>query len=260
MEKKYYKPRPKEDNMIFGMRAVLEAIDAGTVIDKIFLKNDLGGDLSKELMQKIAGRGMVVQRVPLEKLNRLTRKNHQGVVAFISPVPYYRVEQILPALYERGNVPFFLILDGITDTRNFGALARTADCAGVDAVIIPERGSVSVTPEAVKTSAGSLFHIPVCRERSLRECVRLLKESGVKVVGASEKASEDYTRTDYTVPVAIVMGAEDVGISEDVLRECDVFVSIPMLGSVGSLNVSVAGGVMMYEVVRQRLAAGLSNS
>lgn len=259
-KKKFYKPRPKEDNMIFGMRAVIEAIDAGTVIDKIFLKNDLGGDLSKELMKKVADRGIVVQRVPLEKLNRLTRKNHQGVVAYISPVPYYRVDQILPALFEEGCVPFFLILDGITDTRNFGALARTADCAGVDAIVIPERGSVSVTPEAVKTSAGSLFHIPVCRERSLRECVRLLRESGVKVVGASEKTEDCYTNVDFTVPVAIVMGAEDVGISDDVLKECDALASIPMLGNISSLNVSVAGGVMMYEVVRQRLADGFTNS
>lgn len=258
--KKFYKPRPREDNMIFGMRAVIEAIDAGTVIDKIFMKNDLGGDLSKELMHRVADRGIVVQRVPLEKLNRLTRKNHQGVVAFISPVPYYRVEQILPTLFEEGCVPFFLVLDSITDTRNFGALARTADCAGVDAIIIPERGSVSVTPEAVKTSAGALFHIPVCREKNLAQCLRWLRESGVRVVGASEKASDDYTAVDYTVPVAVVMGAEDVGISPEALKECDALAAIPMLGNIGSLNVSVAGGVLMYEVVRQRLADGFSNS
>lgn len=245
--------------MIFGLRAVMEAIDAGTTIDKIFVKNDLTGDLYKELMKKVEGYGLVVQKVPVEKLNRLTRKNHQGVVAFISPVPYYKIDQILPTLYEEGNVAFFLLLDGITDTRNFGALARTADCAGVDAVVIPERGSASVTSEAVKTSAGALFYVPVCRERNLEECVRTLRESGVKVVGASEKASKDYTQVDYTVPVAIVMGAEDTGISDSVLRLCDDLVSIPMLGNVGSLNVSVAGGVMMYEVVRQRLADGFSN-
>lgn len=259
-KKKFYRPRPKEDNMVFGMRAVIEAIDAGTAIDKIFLKNDLGGDLSKELMRRVSERNIVVQRVPVEKLNRLTRKNHQGVVAFISPVPYYQIDQILPTLFEEGCVPFFLILDGLTDTRNFGAIARTADCAGVDAIIIPERGSVSVTPEAVKTSAGALFHVPVCREKSLKECVRLLRESGVKVVGASEKTKDDYTKVDFTVPVAVVMGAEDVGISEEVIRECDQLASIPMMGSIGSLNVSVAGAVMMYEVVRQRLADGFTNA
>lgn len=252
--------KEKSENMIFGMHAVIEAIEAGTTIDKIFMKNDLTGDLAKELQAKASEMGLFIQRVPVEKLNRLTRKAHQGVVAFISPVPYYKVEQILPLLFEEGKTPFFLILDGITDTRNFGALARTADCSGVDAIVIPERGSATVTPEAVKTSAGSLFHIPVCRQRNLTECVRYLKMSGVKVVGASEKAAENYTEIDYSCPVAVVMGAEDVGISDSVLTLCDELASIPMLGNVESLNVSVAGGVMMYEVVRQRIAGGFSNS
>lgn len=241
-----------KENMIFGVRAVIEAIEAGTTIDKIFLKNDTTGDLTRELTTLARERGVPVQRVPLEKLNRLTRKNHQGVVAFVSPVPYYDVEEIVTRLYEEGSTPTIIILDGITDTRNFGAIARTADCSGASAIVIPDHGSVSVTPEAIKTSAGALFHLPVCRCRNLVDTIRILKASGVKVVGASEKAAYDYTGADFKVPVAIVMGAEDVGISPQVLRECDELVSIPMLGNISSLNVSVAAGIMMYEVVRQR--------
>lgn len=254
-----YPKRPKEDNMIFGMHSVLEAIEAGTTIDRILLKNDLTGELAKELQAKASELGLYVQRVPVEKLNRLTRKNHQGVVAFISPVPYFRIDQILPSLFDEGMVPFFLILDGITDTRNFGALARTADCAGVDAIIIPEKGSASVTSEAIKTSSGALFHIPVCKERSLEQCVKYLRESGVKVVCATEKTDKNYTEIDYDMPVAIIMGSEDVGISEKLIKDSDELAAVPMLGNVSSLNVSVAGGVMMYEVVRQRLAAGYRN-
>lgn len=242
--------------MIFGVRAVMEAIEAGTTIDKIFLKNDTTGDLTKELSVLAKEHGIPIQRVPVEKLNRLTRKNHQGVVAFVSPVRYYDLEEIVLRLYEEGRMPAVMLLDGVTDTRNFGAIARTADCAGFDAIVIPERGSVSVTPEAIKTSAGALFHLPVCRCRNLLDTVRVLKASGVRVVGASEKASYEYTEADFSTPVAIVMGAEDVGISTPIIRECDELVSIPMLGNISSLNVSVAAGVMMYEVVRQR---GLHN-
>lgn len=242
--------------MIFGVRAVIEAIEAGNTIDKIFVKNDTTGELSRELLALARERSIPVQRVPLEKLNRLTRKNHQGVVAFVSPVTYYDTEEIVTRLFEEGRNPAVIVLDGVTDTRNFGAIARTADCAGFDAIIIPERGSVSVTPEAIKTSAGALFHIPVCRCRNLVDTVRILKSLGLKVAGASEKAAYGYTDADFKVPVAIVMGAEDVGISPQVIRECDELVSIPMRGNISSLNVSVAAGVMMYEVVRQR---GLQN-
>lgn len=238
--------------MIFGVRAAIEAIEAGTTIDKIFIKHDTTGELARELTALAKERNIPMQRVPLEKLNRLTRKNHQGVVAFISPVAYCDVEDVVASLFEEGKTPTIIILDGVTDTRNFGAIARTADCAAADAIIIPDRGSVSVTPEAIKTSAGALFHLPVCRVRNLLDTVRLLKASGLKVVGASEKAAYDYTKADMTMPLAIVMGAEDVGISTPVLRECDELVSIPMLGNISSLNVSVAAGVMMYEVVRQR--------
>ncbi|MBD5305886.1 MAG: 23S rRNA (guanosine(2251)-2'-O)-methyltransferase RlmB [Bacteroides sp.] len=237
---------------IFGIRAVIEAIEAGKSIDKVLVRKDLGGDLARELFSKIKEYGIVMQRVPQERLNRITMKNHQGAIAMISPVTYHHLDNLLPSLFEEGQNPFIIVLDGLTDTRNFGAIGRSADCSGVNGIVIPERNSVSVTPDAVKTSAGGLFYVPVCRERDLVKAVKMLKESGVKVVGATEKGAVNYTSIDYTVPVAIVMGSEDVGISEEVLRLCDELAAIPMLGNIGSLNVSVAAGVMMYEVVRQR--------
>ncbi len=176
------------------------------------------------------------------------------MIAFISAVSYQRLGDIIPSLFEEGKVPFIVLLDGITDVRNFGAIARTCECTGVDAIVLPERGSVSVNADAVKTSAGALLHIPVCRERSIHSAIRYLKDSGIKVVAASEKAVTNYTRVDYTVPVAVVMGAEDTGVDADNLRLCDEMVAIPQVGNIGSLNVSVAAGVMMYEVVRQRFS------
>ena len=244
----------EKNEMIFGIRAVIEAVEAGKEIDKILVKKDLQGDLAKELFDLIKGRGFFVQRVPVERLNRITRKNHQGVIAFISAVSYQRLGDIIPSLFEEWKVPFIVLLDGITDVRNFGAIARTCECTGVDAIVLPERGSVSVNADAVKTSAGALLHIPVCRERSIHSAIRYLKDSGIKVVAASEKAVMNYTRVDYTVPVAVVMGAEDTGVDADNLRLCDEMVAIPQVGNIGSLNVSVAAGVMMYEVVRQRFS------
>ena len=247
--------KPNQTEYIFGIRAVIEALESGKSIDKVLIRKDLGGDLARELFAKLKEYDVLVQRVPQERLNRITMKNHQGVIAMMSPIIYHKLENLLPTLYEEGTNPFLLVLDGLTDTRNFGAIGRTADCSGVNGIIIPERNSVSVTPDAVKTSAGGLFYVPVCRERDLVSAVRMLKDSGVKVVAASEKAARDYTEADYTVPLAIVMGSEDVGISNEVLRLCDELVAIPMLGNIGSLNVSVAAGVMMYEAVRQRRPA-----
>ncbi len=238
---------------IFGLRAVIEAIEAGKNIDKVLIRKDLTGDLAKELMAKVKEYNIVSQRVPADKLNRITMKNHQGAIALLSPIEYNRLDVIVPELYEEGRVGMMIVLDGITDTRNFGAIGRTADCAGVDAIVIPEKNSASVTPDAVKTSAGGLFYVPVCREKDVLGAVRFLKDNGYKIVGASEKGERMYTEVDYNVPVAIVMGAEDTGISPEVIRQCDELVKIPMLGNIGSLNVSVAAGVMLYEGVRQRL-------
>ena len=237
---------------IYGIRAVIEAIREGRPIDKLFIKTDLSGELASELFALMKRHHIVAQRVPVERLNRITRKNHQGVVATISAVEYHNLGNVVSSLYEEGIVPFIVVLDGITDVRNFGAIARTAECCGVNALVIAERGSVSVGADAIKTSAGALMSLPVCRERSLAAGVRYLKESGFNVVAVSEKATMNYTRGDYTVPTALVMGAEDTGISPEVMRLCDTRVSIPMFGHIGSLNVSVAAGVLMYEVVRQR--------
>lgn len=242
----------EKTDYIFGMRAVAEAIDAGKSIDKILMRKEIGGDLGKELLAKAREYGVLVQRVPVEKLNRITRKNHQGVIAIMSPVRYHKLENLIPSLYEDGKVPFIMCLDGVTDTRNFGAIGRTADCASVDGIVIPERNSASVTPDAMKTSAGGLLYVPVCRERDILGAVRMLKDSGIKIVGATEKGSVPYTTLDYSVPVAIVMGNEETGISDEVLRQCDELAEIPMLGHISSLNVSVAAGLFMYEVVRQR--------
>ena len=247
----------ERNEYIFGIRAVIEAIEAGKQIDKLLIKKDLHGPLANELNELIRLHGIVTQRVPVERINKITRKNHQGVVAVLSAVTYHSLDNIVPQLYEDGVLPFIVVLDGITDVRNFGAIARTCECAGVDAIVIPERGSVSVGGDAVKTSAGALLHIPVCRERSAASAVRFLKDNGYTVVAASEKADINYTMADYTVPVAIVMGAEDVGLSPEVMKLCDTFVSIPQFGHIGSLNVSVAAGVIIYEVVRQRLQSNM---
>lgn len=243
----------ERNDYIYGMRAVIEAIEAGKEIDKILIKKDLNGEQAGELLALVRQYGIVTQRVPVERINRITRRNHQGVLAFLSAVTYNSLENLVPMLYEDGRLPMMMLLDGITDVRNFGAIARTCDCAGMDAIVIPSHGSVTVGADAVKTSAGALLHLPVCREKNMVSAVRYLKDNGFAVIAATEKGTVNYTEVDMTVPVAIVMGAEDTGISPAVLRLCDNLVSIPMLGNISSLNVSVAAGIITYEAVRQRL-------
>lgn len=242
----------EKNDYIFGLRAIIEAMEAGKDIDKILVKKDINGDLAKELLGKAKEYGVLVRRVPQEKLNRITMKNHQGAIAILAAVSYQRLDNIIPLLYEEGKNPLIVVLDGVTDIRNFGAIARTACCAGVDSIVIPSHNSVSITADAIKTSAGALFHIPVCREKSTLDAVRTLKDNGYKIVAATEKGAKNYTEADFTVPVAIVMGAEETGISEDVLRISDELAAIPIVGQISSLNVSVAAGVMIYEAVRQR--------
>ena len=242
----------ERSDYIFGIRPVLEAIEASKSIDKILIKREINGDLIKDVIAKARENDIPVQRVPNEKLNRITMKNHQGVIAIVCPVRYHNLDNVIASLYEEGKNPLAIVLDGVTDARNFGAIARSAECAGADFIVIPERGSASVTSDSVRSSAGALFHIPVCREKDLSQAIVTLHSNGYKVVGASEKSAINYTDVDYTVPVAIVMGAEDTGLSSDVLRRCDDLAAIPILGKVGSLNVSVACGVMLYEAVRQR--------
>lgn len=245
-----------KSQVVFGIRAVIEAIESGKQVDKVLMKKDLGGELARELLSVTREYNVPVQRVPVERINKVTRKNHQGVIAFMAAVDYYHVDDIVPALYDEGINPLVVVLDGVTDVRNFGAIARTCECAGVNCIVIPERNSVSVNADAVKTSAGALNYLPVCRERTLVKAVQYLRDSGFKVMGASEKTDLNYTKADFTGPVAIVLGAEDTGISTDVLKLCDTLVAIPEFGQINSLNVSVAGGIMIYEVVRQRLNDG----
>lgn len=243
----------EKNEMIFGLRAILEALEAGKDIDKILVKKDLQGELAKELFAALKGTGIPVQRVPIERLNRITRKNHQGAIAFMSAVTCQQAENLVPSLFEEGKNPFFLALDGITDVRNFGAIARTCECAAVDAVIIPSTNSVSVNADAVKTSAGALHKLPVCREQNLTNTLHYLKECGFRLIAATEKGDYDYTKADYTGPLCIIMGAEDKGVSYDNLALCDEWVRIPMLGTIESLNVSVAAGILIYEAVKQRM-------
>lgn len=242
----------KEKEMIFGIRAVIEAVEAGKDMDKVLVKRELSGELFLELQELLRRYEIPMQKVPVERIDRITRKNHQGVIAFTSAVTYQKLENVVPLLYEEGKTPLILVLDGVTDVRNFGAIARTCEVAGVDAIVIPERGSVSVNADAIKTSAGALHSIPVCREKSLKEAIVFLKNSGIKVVAATEKAASFYTETDFSVPAAIVMGSEDAGVAPEHLRICDELVRIPQFGTIQSLNVSVAAGVLIYEVVRQR--------
>lgn len=238
---------------IFGIRAVIEAVNAGKEIHKLLVKRDLKGDLASELFNAIKGRSIPVQKVPVEKLNRVTRKNHQGVIAWISEINYHDIETLLPGIYEAGKVPFILVLDGVTDVRNFGAIARTAECASVDAILVPSKGSALINADAIKTSAGALHKIPVCRTPDLTQSLKFLQASGLALYGASEKGDTVFSTKDMTDPLAIVMGAEDKGLSTDSLRICDRLISIPMLGTVSSLNVSVAAGILIFEVVKQRL-------
>lgn len=240
------------NEMIFGVRAVIEAIQAGKEIDKILVKRDIQSELSRELFTALKGMLIPVQRVPVERLNRITRKNHQGVIAYISSITYQRTEDIVPTLFEEGRNPLFIMLDGVTDVRNFGAIARTCECAGVDAIIIPATNSVKVNADAIKTSAGALHSLPVCREKSLASTINYLKQCGFKIIAATEKGDYNYTHGQYTAPTCIIMGAEDKGVSYEHLALCDEWIKIPMTGKIESLNVSVAAGILIYEAIRQR--------
>ncbi len=248
----YDTKRPPEKEMIFGIRAVIEAIDAGKVLDKVLLRRDMSSTIGKELLQKLEGTTTPVQKVPVEKLNQFTDKNHQGVIAFLSPIEFYRVEDIVQSLFDEGKTPLLMVLDGITDMRNFGAIARTCACAGVHALIIPTRGCVSINGDAIKTSAGALHTLPVCKVDNLQNCLAYLRDSGLRIVAATEHTDTNYTDVDMTAPTAIVMGSEEKGIYEENLKLATDRVRIPMTDAIESLNVSVAAGIMIYEAVRQR--------
>jgi 23S rRNA (guanosine2251-2'-O)-methyltransferase len=247
----------QKDQIVFGIRAVMEAMDAGKELEKVLIRGTRGtSDLFSELRNRLIAEKIPFQHVPVEKLNAITSKNHQGVIAYLSEISYSEIDFILPRIYEKGKVPFILVLDQVSDVRNFGAIARTAECAGVDAIVVPYKGSARITAEAVKTSAGALHTIPVCRHSDLRLLLNYLKSSGIQVFAATEKAGQTVFQTDLTVPSAILLGSEDTGISPQLFEFIDHSVSIPQFGTIGSLNVSVAAGIIMYEAVRQRLREG----
>ena len=239
--------------MMFGTRAVIEAIKAGRDIEKIFIQAGLNNDLAKELITLAKSRGVPFTFVPLPKLNSLSTKNHQGVICMLSAVQFAPLENIIDKIYSEGREPFFLILDRITDVRNFGAIARTAECAGLDGIIIGDSGNAPITGDAMKTSAGALSYLPVCRTNNMKKTIQYLKESGIQVIACTEKADKALYELDFKAPVALIVGSEEDGISSQLLKEADHVVKIPMRGKIESLNVSVATGIAIYEVLRQKL-------
>ncbi len=245
----------KRSDIIYGIRTVIEAVKAGQHLERVFIQKNLKGDLVKELMPLLHQSKTPVSKVPVERINKFTRKNHQGVLALVSPIQYASLEHIIPSLYEEGKNPLIVILDQITDVRNFGAISRTAECLGADCLVIPNRGGAQVNEDAIKASAGALNHLPIVREQSLLEAIEFLKGSGIKVFGVTEKGSKKPTESDLTGPVAAVLGSEEYGISSEVLDACDEKIVIPMLGNIESLNVSVAAGMVLYEVWSQRDAS-----
>jgi 23S rRNA (guanosine2251-2'-O)-methyltransferase len=243
----------KDKNLIFGIRAVLEAITAGKDIEKLMIQRGLNSTLMKELHQKVKEYGIPFQYLPIERFKRWANKNHQGVMAILSEITYQNIEDILPGIYEAGEDPYILILDQVSDVRNFGAIARTAECAGVHAIIIPEKGSATINADAIKTSAGALHKIPVCRVKNIANSVEVLQANGLKIAAATEKSSDTYDKIDFDQPIAIIMGAEDTGVSAQLLRIADYLIGIPLKGTISSLNVSVATGIILFEGVRQKV-------
>ncbi|HEX5001066.1 MAG TPA: 23S rRNA (guanosine(2251)-2'-O)-methyltransferase RlmB [Bacteroidia bacterium] len=241
-----------KDSVIFGIRPVMEAILAGKEPERIFIQRDLQGSLMRELRELLREHNFNYTPVPVEKLNRLTKKNHQGVVCFLSLVSYAKLDQVIPGIYEAGRVPLIILLDRVTDVRNFGAICRTAECMGADAVVVPEKGGAMANADAVKASAGALNRITLCREYNLKESINYLAGSGLKIVGCTEKAAESIDKVDFSQPVCIIMGSEEDGISPEYLKLCNERVKIPMAGTIASLNVSVAAGMLLYEIYRQR--------
>lgn len=252
---KFQRPTKEERNedIIFGVRAVIEAIRSGREINKLMILKGMDKELFFELKEELAGKNFYIQFVPVEKLNRITTQNHQGVIAYIAPIEYHDLRTMADKAIENEEKPCYLFLDRLTDVRNFGAIARTAECQGVSAIIIPSRGSVQVTADAIKTSAGALNRIPVCKSDNLKDDLFYLQQSGVRIVACTEKTSVPLYEVNLRGSVAIIMGSEEDGISNDILNLADVKGKIPMLGKISSLNVGVATGMILYERARQIL-------
>ncbi len=247
----------EEQNLIiYGRHPIVDAIEAGKTIDKIMLQQGIRGEFEKEIRQLSKEHGFPVQIVPKEKLNKIVRGNHQGIVGFISLVPYYRLEDVLPGVFESSQTPLLVLLDGVTDVRNFGAIARSAELTGAQALVTSLKGSAQINADAMKASAGALAKIPVCRETSIMAAIELLQISGVQVIASDLQATKPVFGIDFTQPTAIIIGSEGEGVSPALLRKADDFFIIPQVGTTDSFNVSVATGIILYEAMRQRLTIG----
>lgn len=245
----------KDDNYLYGRHPILDAIKADTPISKVFLQQGTTGDFEKELRQLTRERDIPVQHVPKDKLNRMMRGNHQGVLALVAPMQFSQLDALLPFLYESGTTPLVLLLDGVTDVRNLGAIARSAEVLGAHALVVPLKGSALINSDAVKTSAGAIMRLPVCRVRSLTNTVEELQQSGVRIVASTLEGDRELSACDLTGPTALVVGSEDEGVNRAILRRADDRCIIPQSGETDSLNVSVAAGIMLYECARQRRAS-----
>ena len=237
---------------IYGRHPVIDAIRSGTNLEKILLQQGTRGDLEKEIRQLSREHGIPLQYVPKEKMNRLVKGPHQGLIGLVSMIPYYRLEDLLPTIYERSEVPLIVLLDGVTDVRNLGAIARSAECCGAHALVIPQKGSAQINAESIKASAGALTHLPVCREPSMTKAMTILATAGIPVYAGSLKGEKLLHQLDLKVPLALVVGSEGEGISTAVEQDADELFKIPQKGTTDSFNVSVAAGIMLYEVMRQR--------
>lgn len=242
----------KAKDFIFGIHSVSEALKSGKELDRVLFARKTESETLQELFRLVRDKGIPFQFVPFEKLNKITGKNHQGVIAFISEISYFPFNELITRIYESGNDPLLLILEGISDVRNFGAIARSAECLGFNGIIIPEKGAARVNADAVKTSAGALMNIPVSRVKSLPNAIKQMNDSGIRVYAITEKTDKKIFNAGMNGPLALLMGSEDKGISDNLLFLCDEEVSIPMKGKTESLNVSVAASISMYEVLRQR--------
>jgi len=252
LRKDFQAKNTSNQNFIYGIHAIQEAMEAGKQLNKLLVQRGEASVLLQALLKEARNHQIPIQYLPKESASFPSNKNHQGVVAQVSPISYFKLEQVLPTLFEEGLVPFIMVLDKITDVRNFGAIARSAYCAGIHALVIPEQGGALITDDSIKTSAGALHHIKVCRENNMKTVMELLNQSGVATIGCSEKGKSYIQHADLAVPVALIMGNEETGISDEVLKRCSQLVKIPLEFGVQSLNVSVAAGIAAYEVVRQR--------
>lgn len=243
----------QEQTQIFGIRAIIEAVNAGETIDKVFLQKGLSGDLFSELESLLNKKSVNKSYVPVEKLNRLTKGNHQGAVAQISPIEFHDMETLIMEVTESGKTPLFLLLDQLSDVRNFGAIIRTAECTGVNGIIIQKKGGAPVNGDTIKTSAGAVFKIPICKVDHIKDAVFYMQASGIKVIAATEKTNDTIYDVSFAEPCAIIMGSEGRGINPSTLKVVDAKAKLPLLGEIESLNVSVACGAFLYEAVRQRM-------